>query len=438
MLTPLRQIRSRRYAPEVARLASFYARPASPAAIRAWQLEAFNAQWRRLRERVPYFRRLSAEAALPAEFTSWQEFKESVPAMDRGVVQGEGRALACDAPAPDYWCTTGGSTAEPLRVPAWNSERERAAAGIWYARSWFGVSPADRVFLIWGHSHLLGAGWRGRLNGAKRGLKDRVLGYHRHSAYDLSEPSLRRAARALLSFRPQYLIGYAAALDSFARANAGMRAAFRALNLKAAVATAESFPRADSKELISETLGCPVVMEYGAVETGPIAHQKADGTYSVFWKDYFVEGRPSALGPGYHEILLTSLYPRCLPLVRYRIGDLISADPDAADFAQEFREVVGRCNDFVELGGGAVVHSEAFTHAVKELPRITGYQVSQSTSGAVVLDYVSAEPLAEGEMAALRERLRRVNAELEAIGIRRVAALEQTVAGKTRRVFKSR
>jgi phenylacetate-coenzyme A ligase PaaK-like adenylate-forming protein len=436
-MTPLRHLRTRRYAPEVARLESFYAQPATAASIRAWQLEKFNAQWRLLREHVAYFRRLSAGAQLPVEFSSWQEFKELMPLMDRTVIQKEGQALTCDTSPPDYWCTTGGATAEPLRLPAWNSERKRAAANIWYARKWFGVSPADRVFLIWGHSHLLGTGWRGYLNGAKRRLKDQALGYHRYSAYDLSEESLRRAAEALLSFRPQYLIGYAAALDRFARVNGKLQDAFRALNLKVVVATAESFPRADSKQLISETLGCPVVMEYGAVETGPIAYQKVNGLYSVLWNDYFIEGKPSALGPGYHEIFLTSLFTRCLPLVRYKIGDLISADPNADDFAQEFGEVVGRCNDFLELRNGVVVHSEAFTHAVKEAPHITGYQVSQSATGEVMLDYVSAEPLAEGEMMALRDRFRRINVGLETIGIRRVTTLEQTIAGKTRRISKS-
>ena len=437
MMSALRQLRARRYAPAIARLETFYAQPTTPASIRAWQLGRFNAQWRRMRERVPYFRRLSAEAKLPGDFSSWQEFRGLMPSMDRALIQKEGPALMCETSPPDYWSTTGGSTAEPLRIPSWNSERERASANIWYARKWFGISPADRVFLIWGHSHLLGTGWRGYLNGAKRRFKDRALGYHRHSAYDMTEQSLLRAAEALLSFRPQYLIGYAATLDRFARVNGEMSDAFRALNLKVVIATAESFPRVDSKRLISETLGCPVIMEYGAVETGPIAYQKSNGLYSVLWEDYFIEGKPSALGPGYHEILLTSLSPRSLPLVRYKIGDLISADPDADDFAQEFEEVVGRCNDFVELRSGSVIHSEAFTHAVKEMSGITGYQVSQSAGGEVVLDYVSARPLAEGEMAVLRERLRRVNAELGAIGIRRVTALEQTIAGKTRRISRA-
>jgi len=72
------------------------------------------------------------------------------------------------------------------------------------------------------------------------------------------------------------------------------------------------------------------------------------------------------------------------------------------------------------------------------VPHITGYQVSQSATGEVVLDYVSAEPLPEGEMMMLRERFRRINADLETIGIRRVAMLEQTIAGKTRCISKSR
>ena len=70
MITTLRYLRARRYAPEIAGLESFYAQPATPELIRAWQLEKFNAQWRLLREHVAYFRHLSAGAKLPAEFSS--------------------------------------------------------------------------------------------------------------------------------------------------------------------------------------------------------------------------------------------------------------------------------------------------------------------------------------------------------------------------------
>ena len=34
----------------------------------------------------------------------------------------------------------------------------------------FGYTQSSRLFLIWGHAHLLGTGWRGRINHVKRRL----------------------------------------------------------------------------------------------------------------------------------------------------------------------------------------------------------------------------------------------------------------------------
>jgi phenylacetate-CoA ligase len=296
--------------------------------------------------------------------------------------------------------------------------------------------PSDRLFLIWGHSHLLGSGLWGWLNGSKQRLKDALLGYDRYSAYDLSERGLRGAAEALLEFEPAYVIAYAAALDRFARVNERHQAAFHRLGLKVAIATAESFPRPDSADFIAGVLGCPVAMEYGAIETGLIAHQRPDGRYVTFWRHSFLEGHESEHLPGAYEILVTSLYPRCFPLLRYRVGDLISANPNDEHFTQTFESVTGRCNDLIVLRNGGVVHSEAFSHAVKEMSSIAGYQVVQSYDGDITLNYVAREPLGPPEMEELRRRLNRINPDLTSIRVARVESLEQTIAGKTRRIFR--
>ena len=89
--------------------------------------------------------------------------------------------------------TTGGSTSEPIQLAAWKSELDYANADVWLARSWFGIDPGDKLFLIWGHSHQLGRGIPGKVNAIRREMKDVVLGYHRASAYDLSEKAMRRA-----------------------------------------------------------------------------------------------------------------------------------------------------------------------------------------------------------------------------------------------------
>lgn len=410
----------------------FYEKTWTPDAIGEWQLNQFNRQWQVIRRHVPYFQNLHLQKNLPTWLSTWQEFKEVIPVMERKTVQSDPEALTNRTRRPDYWRTTGGSTAQPLQIPAWNPEREFASKDMWYARSWFGVGPSDKLFLIWGHSHLLGSGSQGWLNGAMRRLKDSFLGYYRYSAYDLSERGLREAAEALLSFQPAYIIAYAVALDRFATVNRHRQAAFHRLGLKVAIATAESFPRADSAGFIAEVLGCPVVMEYGAVETGPIAHQRLDGRYSVFWRHYFLEGQESDHLSGAYEIFVTSLYPRCFPLVRYKVGDLISANPNSEHFGQQFETVIGRCNDLVTLANGGIVHSEAFTHAVKEIPSLTGYQVVQSADGDITLNYMAEKPLRPDEIAEIRRRLTQINSDLTGISIERVQALEQTIAGKTR------
>jgi phenylacetate-CoA ligase len=409
----------------------FYAQDWSVEAIRDWQLARFNTQWQDICQSVPYFRYLQQQQSLPQQFASWPEFLEHVPVMERRTIQQHGMALTRGCgPAPG-WRTTGGSTAEPLRVPVWASETALASQDMWYGRSWYGVTPADRLFLIWGHSHMLGRGVRGWANGMVRRLKDACLGYYRWSAYNLREQQLKKAADTLLTFRPAYVMAYAAALDRFARVNRHRQPALQQLGLKVAIATGEAFPMAESAEMIAEVLGCPVAMEYGAVETGPIAYQQGHGEYAVFWQHYFVEARASTQQPGASEILVTSLFRRCLPLVRYRLGDLV-VPPDGQTHGLQFLTTVrGRRHDLVQLYDGSVVHAEALTHAIKETAAITGYQVRQAESGPIALRYTAAQALPDHELTAIRQRLRRIHAALAEIPLERVDTLAQTRAGKT-------
>lgn len=359
-----------------------------------------------------------------------------MPVMDRATLQRERDELgSCERP-PDEWRSTGGSTAEPIQVDVWKSEADIAAQDLWYARGWYDVSPSDRLFLIWGHSHLLGSGIRGRIAGTKRRFKDTLLGYLRWSAYDLSEETLRHAAEALLKFRPRYIIAYAVALERFAQVNRDRKKAFHSLGLKVAIATAEAFPRPDSAGFIADVLGCPVTMEYGAVETGPIAHQTPNGEYSVFWRHHFVEGRITDELENTYDLLVTCLFPRCSPLIRYRVGDLILPGSDDEYFGQQFGRVVGRSNDYIVLGNGRVVHSEAFSHVVKDFPYMSGYQVIQSAYGDITLNYIASRQLETSEVEQIRWRLGRIDDSLTSIGIERVYSLPKTIAGKTRHILR--
>jgi phenylacetate-CoA ligase len=287
------------------------------------------------------------------------------------------------------------------------------------------------LFLIWGHSHLLGAGFKRRLNALKRETADRFLGYHRFSAYNLTNASMHRCAQEMLQFQPDYVLGYSVALDRFARANGPLHVQLRSLGVKVAIGTAEGFPASDSKALLGGLLGSPVAMEYGSVETDVVAHTHPDGSYRVFWHNYFLEVERGVSTSREHRLRVTSLFPRCFPLVWYDIGDEIELCKEHQETysIDRFRKVLGRCNDYAELPDGTLIHSEAFTHAIRAVSQVLAYQVVQDR-GSIQIRLVCDQPLSSDSAGHIRSRLQQVHPFLENTEIKCVPCLEQTVAGK--------
>ncbi len=400
------------------------------------QLELLNAEWLRLLDASPYAARLRSERQLPDQFESLQQFVATVPPTTRKEVQTLGDEIRCRGREPEFKRTTGGSTSEPVQLPAWMSELEYTRPDIWLGRGWYGIRPDSKLFLLWGHSHLLGSGVPGWVRGRLREFSDQLLGYERFSAYDLRPEKLRLAGDRLLRHRPEYVIGYAVALDLFAQANADRAQAFRALGLKAVIGTAECFPSEDSVARLEALFGCPVGMEYGAVETGLIAHTTLAGGYEVFWNSYLVDAEPFGEG---HRIYITSLYPRCFPLLRYVVGDEVQLGEGQTGFVTSVRRietVAGRCNDGVTLENGSIAHSELFTHAVRGCPEVRGFQVVQSASGPFI-NYLADNTLDPAAVDRIRERLGRIHPSLGTIELRRVERLQQTIAGKTSMVIRT-
>ncbi|MGI9590105.1 MAG: hypothetical protein ACR2P8_01955 [Myxococcota bacterium] len=428
-MTLVGRIRATRYKDGTARQAQLLEEDRA-----AFQLARLNEVWSRAVAESSYWARIAREHGTPEHFGSLEEFASRVPVLTRDDLQRHAAELMSTARPPDLVRMTGGSTSKPVQLPTWSSELEVTRYDQWIGRGTYGVTPASRLFLLWGHSHLLGTGWRGWLRARRLEASDRLLGYLRFSAYDLSPETMRRAGEALARFRPDYVLGYGVALDLLARANEDRGELFAGLGIKAVIGTAESFPHADTVDRLGGLFGAPVAMEYGAVETNIMAHTRPEGGFRVFWYNQLIEG----LGEGHlRRVAVTSLYPRALPLFRYEIGDEIEfdRDPGSAVGVDSFAAVAGRCNDYVTTSDGAVVHSELFSHAVRPCAGIRGFQIVAGDD--LMLRYTSPQALDDGETEAIRERLGRIHEELRAIRFERVERLEQTVAGKTRMIVQA-
>lgn len=306
-----------------------------PSLVGAVQLQLLNDEWARVTRESPWFSRLKRERGLPGAFLSLGEFAARVPVTRAPLENGALRAIPCLTRPPELYRTSGRLAAHDL--PAWESELAYARADRLFARDRYGVAPGDGVFVLDAPERRPRHGPRAALRAFERGLHDRVLGARRFTLRSLDAESLARSARALVAAGAKVIAGRGDVLDAFARANVARRDDLCALGARLVVASPKQ--PADPDRL-RDLFGCPVATEYAAVEDDPIAHTLPDRDAPVvFWRSWLVEADPTDAPEGSARLVVTSLYPRCFPMVRCDVGDVI-ARPSADDGASGLLELV--------------------------------------------------------------------------------------------------
>ena len=427
----LPQIRERKMNPYLQEEMKFY-QNTQKNNIQNYQLQQFNKLWEDIQEYVVFYRNLVDKKEVPKQFETFDQFTE-LPIVTRDFVNKHIAVFTNTMKEADSWGTTGGSTGNPLKFPKWASETEFCEPSIWYVRSFYDVKRSDKMFRLWGHSHTLGKGLTRIKNKLKFDIGLPLIGFKRFSAYDLSEQKLKEAGEEILKFKPKYIIGYSKALYMLAKANEDKKQAFHKLKLKVVLGAAEGFERSEDREYVSEIFGCPVGLQYAAMETNYIAQTHPEGRYRALFKNNIIEcvdddGNPSETG----RILLTSLYPRAFPLIRYELGDIIGNVKKDHHSVYEFESIKGRNNDFLMLDEHTPIHSEGITHAIKLSDKVTAYQIRYTKDNVYTIYVTSNESLSSNEFEGIKQRLSQVDSRLSELEIKQVENLKQTVAGKTK------
>jgi phenylacetate-coenzyme A ligase PaaK-like adenylate-forming protein len=429
------------------------------------QLVKIREVWKDAVADVPFYTRLVEEGGAPAEIKSWEDFLR-IPELTREILQDCREEFVRRSGPPDLWRMTGGSTGNPVQFGVWSSEDEviRVLKLVLWAR--VGYVPSDQIFLIWGHSHLLGTGWRRHWNHFLRKAKDAALGYKRVDAYAMSKKLCERYAGELLRHRPAGLIGYSAALDYFVRALPERWDEFQALGLKFVMPCAEPAPKENSFELLGKVFGCPVIQEFGGVDFGHVGMKLGKEPFQIFGEynyveleaslptisdtdDWMAEGNLKKEKTNNYKLitpppkvegaaLLTSLYRRYLPLIRYRQGDVLGSPillPHG--HVARFERLQGRVNDMVVLEDGTAVHSVAVFHCIHQEPAVLNIQMVLEDAGPRILMVTRGENDA-GLVGRVRHRLGQIAPSLADAQIEQAEDILTTRAGKRRWVVDNR
>jgi phenylacetate-coenzyme A ligase PaaK-like adenylate-forming protein len=311
----------------------------------------------------------------------------------------------------------------------------RAVLTMFLRRStWIGLGPSiprARLALIGGSAptHM-----------SRRGAQSLDVGVHRLLPLAATSP-LGDLVAALNRFQPDHVNAYPSTAGLLADEQLAGRLR---LSLKGLTTSSETLSPA-LRDRLERAFGVPVWNWYATTE-GVWGHECEAGSMHLFDDMCIVEnvdedGRPLPDGEMGARILVTRLFNRVQPLIRFEVTDLIAADPEPCPCGRSLmrlRSLEGRAEDVLRLSG-VLVHPMQFAIVTAD-PDVREFQVVQE--GDRLRLRVALRNGAAGAEERLGQSLRGRLAELGIahpdVCVERVDELERTPGGKLQVVVAAR
>ncbi|MFT5891423.1 MAG: phenylacetate-CoA ligase [Dokdonia sp.] len=206
----------------------------------------------------------------------------------------------------------------------------------------------------------------------KERLKDWLGNRYRFPIFDLSEPQLKKIHHKFTTTAFEYLNGYTSSIVLFAKYLKRHQLILKEIcpSLKACIVTSEMLFESD-KLLMETQFGIPVINEYGASELGLIAFQNTEDQFQVDSELLYVEILDENNQPVPHgesgRVVITSLYNKAHPFIRYAIGDMGTLSRKSTLQKPILEKLIGRTNDIARLPSGKVVPGLTFYYVTKSV-----------------------------------------------------------------------
>ncbi|TBX71240.1 phenylacetate--CoA ligase family protein [Flavobacterium silvisoli] len=232
----------------------------------------------------------------------------------------------------------------------------------------------------------------------KERIKDFLSHRYRFSIFDLSDAFLEKILLKFKHKKFDYINGYTSSIVLFAKFLEQKNILLKTVcpTLKCCVVTSEMLFE-DDKKLLEKQFGVPVINEYGASELDLIAFQNPDGDWQINSETLFVEildNQNNALPYGKEgRIVITSLYNKAHPFIRYDIGDIGVLDEKSTIKKPILKKLIGRTNDVALLPSGKKSPGLTFYYVTKSIIQDDGnvkeFVVKQTKIDTFEIEYVS-------------------------------------------------
>lgn len=248
----------------------------------------------------------------------------------------------------------------------------------------------------------------------KERFKDFLAKRYRFPIFDLSDVVLEEILKQFQNKKFDYINGYTSSVVLFAKFLQSKNIVLKDVcpTLKVCMVTSEMLFD-DDKILLEKYLGIPIVNEYGASELDLLAFQNPKGEWQVNSETLFIEildenNQPVANGTS-GKIVVTSLYNKAHPFIRYEIGDIGILDEKSTWKKPILKQLIGRTNDVAILPSGKKSPGLTFYYVTKSIIEDDGnvkeFVIKQTKLDSFEIDYVSEAALSSAQIDEIQKAI---------------------------------
>ncbi|WP_418636751.1 phenylacetate--CoA ligase family protein [Winogradskyella sp.] len=273
----------------------------------------------------------------------------------------------------------------------------------------------------------------------KERLKDYFSNRFRFSVFDLSDTAFENTLAKFKTTQFDYINGYTSSIVQFAKYLKRKNILLKSVcpTLRACIVTSEMLFD-DDKLLLETQFGLPVINEYGASELDLIAFQNTTDEWQLNSETLYVEilDENDVVLPYGEEgrIVITSLYNKAHPFIRYDIGDIGILSEKSTIKKPILKKLIGRTNDIIVLPSGKKAAGLTFYYITKSViendGNVSEFVVEQALLDSFKISYVSKIELSEAKKTTIKNEVIRYLEPNITINFERVKKLKRSKSGK--------
>ena len=264
--------------------------------------------------------------------------------------------------------------------------------------------------------------------------------------FDLSDNTLGIFLKKISKIKFEYIYGYTNTLVLFARYLIKNDIVLKdeCSTLRYCIVTSEVLTPEDRK-ILSKGFGINIVNEYGVSEAGAIIAFEDRHTNWLINKETqyieIVDRNKIPLEDGnIGEIIITDLYNKAMPFIRYRVGDIgrIKKNIFIAGY-KVLDNLQGRTNDNIQLPSGKISPGLTFYYISRSILESSGvlkeFIIRQTALDTFIFDIVTDRDLFESEIDDIKNKMETYLESGLNLVINRIPEIKRPTSGKLKHFY---